>query len=146
MTRGDERGMSLTYAEWRALVEKLRGQWHTMWRERIDDKERAEGITNQAYPQLFVEEGTVIVANRDYRPPDFEVIVEQHRPEAMRGQGLPPHPSRGGYGKFIRDVVVKQSRHGLVDESKRTTTRGIPEKAKRQPLKKGGRGWRHAAR
>jgi len=136
--------MSLTYAEWRALVEKLRGQWHTMWRERIDDKERAEGITNQAYPQLFVEEGTVIVASRDYRPPDFEAIVEQHRPGEATSQGLPPHPARGGYGKLIRDVLVKQPRHRLADQHRTERTREAKEQKKRQPLKKGGRGWLHA--
>ena len=134
--------MSLKYAEWRALVEDLRGQWNTMWRERIDDKERAEGITNQAYPQLFVEQGRVIIATRDYRPPEFEEIVERHRPGEAKSQGLPPHPARGGYGKLIRDVILKQQRHGLANRR----LQGRRHEMKGQPLKKGGRGWLHAAR
>jgi hypothetical protein len=138
--------MGLKYVEWHALVEDLRTQWHTMWRERIDDKELAEGITNRAYYDLFVEEGTVIMASRDYRPPDFEEIVERHRPGEAASQGLSPHPLRGGYGKFIRDVIVNQQRYGLVDRHQTGRTREAKEQTKQQPLKKGGRGWLHAAR
>ena len=134
--------MGLNYTKWRAQVEALRRQWNTMWRERIDDKERAEGITNKEYPQLFVEQGRVIIATRDYRPPEFEEIVERHRPGEAKSQGLPPHLARGGYGKFIRDVIVKQRRHGLADRR----LKGRRREVKGQPLKHGGRGWLHAAR
>jgi hypothetical protein len=136
--------MALKYAEWRETVKTLREQWRKMWRERIDDKVRAEGITSQDFMELFVEQGTVIIASRDYRPPDFEEILENHRPEAMKSQELPLHPSRGGYGKFIRDVILNQTRYGSEDQRKRLVKR--EKEKKRQPLKKGGRGWLHSTR
>jgi len=135
--------MTMNYAEWRETVGNLRKQWNKMWRERIDDKVRAEGIANQMFPKLFVEQGSVILATRDYRPPDFEEILEKNRPEEMKIQGLPPHPLQGGYGKFIREVICSQKRYGLEDKHRRIQQL---EEKKSQPLKQGGRGWLHYAR
>jgi len=134
----------MKYEEWRDMVETVRARWRTMWRERIEDKERAEGVANQDFPTLFVERGTVIVASRDYRPPDFEEIVEQHRLEALPSGERPLSLAGGGYGKLIRDVIVKQPRYGLTNR-RRKLMRREPEQAKKgHPLKKGGRGWLHA--
>lgn len=135
--------MSLKYAEWRKMVTELREQWNKMWWERIDDKVRAEGIANQDFPKLFVERGCVIVATRDYRPPIFEEIVEKNKSEKMKNLPLPPHPSRGGYGKFIREVLSKQKRYGLDDQRRGECKR---KEKKKQPLKKNGRGWLHYTR
>ena len=121
--------MRMKYAEWRETVEALRAQWRTMWRERIDDKVRAEGIANQNFPALFVEQGAVIVASRECRPPDFEEILDRYRLEGMTNQEDPPHPSSGGYGKFIKDVIVKQTRYGLEDRS-RSSVRQKKEKTR----------------
>ena len=132
----------MNYAEWRETVGDLRKQWKKMWRERIDDEVLAEGIANQEFPKLFVEQGSVIIATRDYRPPDFEEILEKNKPEEMKSQGLPPNPSEGGYGKFIREVICNQKRYGLEDRRRRVQQR----EEKRQPLKHGGRGWLHDAR
>ncbi len=132
----------MDYVEWRETVEELRVQWRKMWRERIDDKVLAEGIANQGFPKLFVEQGSVIIATRDYRPPDFEEILEKNNPEEMRSRGLPPSPYEGGYGKFIRDVICNQRRYGLEDRRRRVRQR----EEKSQPLKHGGRGWLHCAR
>ena len=134
----------MDYAEWRETVGHLRKQWHKMWRERIDDEVRAEGIANQVFPELFVEQGSVIIATRDYRPPDFEEILEKNKPEEMKTRGLPPHPLQGGYGKFIRDVISRQKRYGLADGHQRVQQRETEQKS--QPLKHGGRGWLHNAR
>ena len=133
----------MDYAEWRETVGDLRKQWNKMWWERIDDEVRAEGIANQEFPKLFVEQGSVIIATRDYLPPDFEEILEKNRPETMKGQGLPPHPVDGGYGKFIREVICTQKRYGLEDRPRRIQQR---EEKKSQPLKHGGRGWLHRTR
>lgn len=113
----------MRYEEYRAQVRMLQGQWNQMWRERIDDEVRAEGIANQDFPDLFVEQGTVIIATRDYRPPDFEAIVDKHLPPGSGSQRTPPHPSEGGYGQFIRDVLVKQPRYGFEDKRRRKGTR-----------------------
>ena len=124
------------------MVTELREQWNKMWWERFDDKVRAEGIANQDFPKLFVERGSVIVATRDYRPPNFEEILEKNKSEKMKNLPLPPHPSRGGYGKFIREVLAKQKRYE-VNKGRREYKR---KETKKQPLKKSGRGWLHHTR
>ena len=125
--------------EWKTFLEGLRARWRSLWEDRIDDKVRAEGIASEDYDLLFVDQGTVIVATRDYKPPNFSEILEQHVEDKQSGRVVVSNPRVGGWGKFVRDVVKKQ---------KRFTRRGRlvpsePEK-KRQQLKKGGRGWLHA--
>jgi len=118
------------------FVDELRVQWKLLWRDRIDDKVKAEGIANQDYSKLFVERGTVIVATRDCKPPDFVEILQKHISfDAERI--VPPNPAVGGWGKFVRNVLNKQ---------KGSTRRPVPPKPdckKDQQLKKGGRGWLH---
>ena len=126
-----------TLEEWRSFVEDLKKEWKTMWRDRIDDKVRAEGIANRDYSRLFVERGTIVIATRDYKPPDFVEILEKHKPPDAE-RLVPPSPSVGGWGKFIRSVLSKQ---------KRFTRRRRPEpelsRKEKQQLKRGGRGWLH---
>ena len=143
VTCGDSIEMGLNYTEWRKMVTELRDQWNQMWWERIDDKIRAEGIANQDFPTLFVEQGSVIVATRSYRPPNFEEIVEKNKTAKMQDLPQPPHPSQGGYRKFIRDVIAKQKRHGRDNPTKQELK---PKPKKKQPIKKQGRGWLHATR
>jgi len=124
--------------EWKALVDELRTTWKTLWREKIEDRIRAEGIAGKDYSSLFVNRGTVIIATRNFKPLDFVEILERHKPSEMPN-AIPPSPSRGGWGKFARDILSKQ---------KRSTTRkrDAPlEKGrfKNQQKKKGGRGWLH---
>jgi len=124
--------------EWKELVEELKRQWGTLWLERIDDKVRAEGIANKDYDMLFVERGLVVVATRDYKPLNFAEVLERHKPPDRVG-GIPPSPSVGGWGKFVRDVLSKEKRF----------TRRVrpappePERDEKQQRKKGGRGWLH---
>jgi hypothetical protein len=118
------------------LVDELRVQWKLLWRDRIDDKVKAEGIANQDYSKLFVERGTVIIATRDYKPPDFAEILQQHiSPDTERI--VPSNPAVGGWGKFVRSVLSKQK--GL---ARRPPPRK-PERRRDQQPKKGGRGWLH---
>ena len=125
--------------EWREFLEGLRTSWKSLWQDRIDDKVRAEGIANEDYDLLFVDQGTVIVATRDYMPPNFSEILERHAEDKQPGRVVVSNPRVGGWGKFVRDVVSKQ---------KRFTKRGRPvpsePEKKKQQLKKGGRGWLHA--
>lgn len=134
--------MTLKYSEWQTMIKDIRKQWNKMWWERINDKVRAEGIANQDFPKLFVERGIVIAATRNYRPPNFEEIVEKNRSAKMNNLPRPPHPTHGGYGKFIREVISKQKRYGLNDKSRQEYKR----KVKKKLLKKNGRGWLHSNR
>jgi hypothetical protein len=124
--------------EWKNFIDELRGQWKLLWRDRIDDKVRAEGIADKDYSSLFVNRGTVIVATRDCKPPDFVEILEKHKPTEVDNV-VPPNPFVGGWGKFARTMLSRQ---------KRFSRRGRPaipkpERDKNQQRKKGGRGWLH---
>ena len=119
------------------FVDELRTDWKDLWRNRLDDKVRAEGIAKHDYSKLFVEQGTVIMATRDFKPLEFFDIVQEHL-EFDAEKAVPPNSTIGGWGKFIRNNIRKQ---------KKTTRRFAPPKPtskKGQQLKKGGRGWLHA--
>jgi len=106
-----------------------------MWRERIDDKVRAEGIAAKDFTLLFVERGTVIIATKDFKLLDFGQILQQHNLVRMDDATF-PNPSTGGWGKFAREVFGKNSR------ARRHTSLAKP-KCTSGPLKKCGRGWLH---
>ena len=120
------------------LVEELRKEWRSMWRERIDDKLRAEAIADKDYVRLFVEKGTVIFATKKFRVPSFREILQLHGLLDV-DRFVPPSPSVGGWGKFIRTVIAGQKKRKRV---KRAQAYKFEEK-KKQQLKKGGRGWLH---
>jgi len=118
------------------FVDELRVQWKLLWRDRIDDKVKAEGIANQDYSKLFVERGTVIIATRDYKPPDFFEILQQHISSGAE-RIVPLNPTAGGWGKFVRTVISKQ------EHLTRRRAPPEPDRKEDQQLKKGGRGWLH---
>lgn len=124
--------------EWREFLDKLKQSWTLLWRNRIDDKVRAEGIASKDYEILFVDQGTVIIATRDFEPPSFVEVLEWHVKDKQPGRVVAPNPTVGGWRKFIRNVISKQQKF---------TKRGRPvpsePKKKKQQLKKGGRGWVH---
>jgi len=124
--------------DYNLFVEDLRWQWKTLWRERIDDRVRAEGIASRVFPDLFVERGTIIIATRDYKPLNFREILEAHlQPDVV--EIVNPSPSRGGVRKFIREVIMKQEGNG----KRGRPSPPKPKPSKDQQLKGGGRGWLH---
>lgn len=133
-----------TFEEKRKFIEELKKQWKTLWRERIDDKVRAEGISDKDYSQLFVDRGTVIMATRKFKAPDFYEILQQHlsQDSSHINNVVPPNPIVGGWGKFIRNVLSKQQ--SLV--RRRRSAQIEPVRKANQQLKKGGRGWLHFKR
>lgn len=119
------------------VVAEIRSQWRRLWRERFDDKVRAEGIACENYPLLSVDRGTVVLATRSFKLITLREVLEQHR-VADAARYVPPSPSVGGWGKFIRTSIVK---HGV----RRNTRASLYEECAKHPqqLKKGGRGWLH---
>jgi len=119
------------------LIDDIKEEWKLLWRNRIDDKVRAEGIANREYALLFVERGTVIVATRDFKPLDLREILCLHEVQNTQ-RIIAPHPSVGGWTKFARTVLNKQKRarewKGIVPQRNRK---------KNLQLKKSGRGWLH---
>ncbi len=116
------------------LVEELRVQWKQLWSERLNDKVRAEDISNSNYDSLHVERGTIIHASRDYKPLNFKEILEQHKvenPETF----VQPDVNVGGWTKFVKTEINPQK--------SRRQSEYLPEKKVSQQPKKGGRGWLH---
>jgi ABC-type sulfate transport system substrate-binding protein len=120
-----------------SVVEEVKSQWKRMWRERIDDHVRAEGVACDGYDMLFVEKGTVLIATRNFKLLNLREILEQHKvdnPERL----VSPSTQVGGWGKFIRNNIVKGT-------SRRSRRYEVVLENERRPqhLKKGGRGWLH---
>ena len=130
-----------TYEEKKAFIEELRQQWKTLWLERIDDEVRAEGISNKDYSELFIERGTVIVATRKFKAPDFHEIVQKHllSSQTDASNAFPPNSETGGWGKFVRSVLSKPQ---STMKRRRREFVEIDEKVCQQ-RKKCGRGWLH---
>jgi len=126
--------------EKKQFIDEFKSQWKSMWRDRLDDKVRAEGIADKDYSLLSVDRGTVIIATRKFRLLDFYELLQHHKLTGG-GEMIPPDPSVGGWGKFIRTALVAQNL--------KRQRRQAPQKLGRdvdQQLKKGGRGWLHFRR
>jgi len=119
-----------------AFLSKLRDEWKLLWRERFDDKVRAEGISTRDYPLVFAGRGQVIFASRAAATPSFSDVVRSY---ASQGLVYSPDPVVGGWGKFIRTELNR-----VVHSRARSFVKNEPRREKeKQHLKKGGRGWLH---
>jgi hypothetical protein len=118
------------------MVDELKIEWRRLWRERVDDKVRAEGIAVDDYSVLFIEKGTIIHATRDFKAITFKDILDQH--EIINApRYIPPDPQAGGWTKFVKENITKQS-----TKQKFVEFYGA-QKTEKQQLKKNGRGWLH---
>jgi hypothetical protein len=127
--------MSLSQKE---TVEALRVEWKKLWKERVDDRLRAEGIATDDYYDLFVEKGTIIHATRDFRALNFKEILEQHQ-ITNADRFVYPDPHIGGWNKFIK-VNIRNQRSS---KYRRAELHFDEKKREKQQPKKGGRGWLH---
>ena len=127
--------MSLSQKE---MVEELRVQWKQLWKERVDDKIRAEGVAVANYCDLFIERGTIIHATRNFKALDFKEILKQHQIENAE-RYIPPNPYIDGWTKFIKKTGTNQRLR------KHRRARFYPDEPKfeKQHIRKGGRGWIH---
>jgi len=119
------------------LADDIKEEWRSLWNDSIGDKVRAEGIANRSFDLLFVEQGTVITATRDFRPLRLAEILRLHDVQSVE-RVVGPHPSVGGWTKFSKTVLNKQARTRRLEEL--MPRRGCK---KNLQLKKGGRGWLH---
>ncbi len=119
------------------LVTELKIQWKRLWRERLDDKVRAEGIAVNDYSDLFIDKGTVIHATRDFKSLNFKEILEEHEIQNAE-RYIPPDPHVGGWAKFVKNNITNQP------IKKRKAELYVEEKKEKQQLKQNGRGWLHA--
>ncbi len=137
-SRGDATAVTIDKAKAPKIdAEKVKEEWRSLWRERIDDKVRAEGVADRSFPLLAVERGTVIVATRDFKALNLKEILRSYKvPNVDQVAG--PHPSEGGWTKFAKTVLNKQTR------TQKLRSDALPEQRRKSTqLKKGGRGWLH---
>jgi hypothetical protein len=120
-------------------VEELRLQWKQLWNERLNDKVRAEGISATNYDSLRIERGTIIHASRDYKPLNFQDILEEHKIENPQ-DFIAPNVDVGGWTKFVKTEITPKK-----PDQKIRQREHVPEKKVCQQPKKGGRGWLHKA-
>lgn len=123
------------------LVEQLKVQWKLMWRERFDDKVRAEGISVGNYEDLRVERGTIIHATRNFKALSFREIVEQHIVEDP-DRFVQPDAQVGGWNKFVKTKITSHAPRGRKHGASYFQEKHF-DKGEAQQLKKGGRGWLH---
>ena len=116
-----------------SFVAEVRGEWRCMWRERIDDAVRAEGIAGRDYDKLFVERGTVVLATRNFKFLTLNGILEQHK-ILNADRFVQVNARTGGWRRFGRANAYKRQ-HDLPKLE--------PEPDGSRQLKKGGRGWLH---
>lgn len=128
----------MEFREYKEKRDALRESWGSLWRSRIDDKVRAEGIASNHFPELFTERGDIIFATRDYKPLSFSEILEKHLPRDVVDK-VNPSPSMGGVRKFIREMVTKNR----VERRKDPLVKDAPKKKPKNQRKQGGRGWLH---
>jgi hypothetical protein len=121
----------------RTEIVNIRKEWKILWKNQIDDKVRAEGIADKTYSLLFVEQGTIIKATRDYEALELKEILRLHKVQNIE-HGLGPHPSVGGYTKFAKQVLNKQARNRSLSEEL-----SIQKVQKNSLPKNSGRGWLH---
>jgi len=128
----------VTASDEKKAVEELRVEWKSLWRERFDDRVRAEGIANRDYPGCFVDRGTVIFATRKFKPLSFRDVLELHG-VIDANRFVPVDPRVGGWGKFIRKSITPQKPSGHISRA----SCFFEETKRKQHLRKGGRGWIH---
>jgi hypothetical protein len=117
--------------KWDDFVKELKTQWRAMWRERI---------AKDDYSLLLLECGTIVVATRKYRAPDFLEILEHHRKRLDTESTIGyVNPSVGGWRKFINSTLSRQQRFARRPRPEPLKSGGKSTLQK----KKGGRGWVH---
>ena len=124
-------------ADQKELINELKVEWKKLWRERLDDKVRAEGVAISDYSSLFVDKGTIIHATRDFKALNFKEILEQHEIQNVE-RYIQPDRFVGGWTRFVKDNIA--NKQPLI--KKRSNSYVEDKKPKQQP-KKGGRGWLH---
>jgi len=115
---------------------RVKEEWGLLWRERFDDRVRAEAVSVRDYPLVFTSRGHVIFATRNAKVLSFSQIMAVY---ASQGLVYSPDPDVGGWGKFVR-MHVGTAAHWRA----RAFVNG-QSKCKKggQHRRKGGRGWLH---
>lgn len=116
----------------------IKQEWNTLWTQKIEDKWIAEDIADREYAVLFVDQGDIIWATRDFKPLQFYDILDRH--EKTTGKRIRPiDPKVGGWGKFVREEIRESGQRKRTEPGKESA-----KPRSNGPTKKGGRGWLHS--
>lgn len=120
------------------LRRELGAEWARLWRTRLDDEVRAEGISSHEFRSLFVDRGEILFATRDFKPVSLREILEKRLGHDVAGR-VDPDPLVGGWKKFVRENLTVR---------KQVTRRERPETRfdVSQQQRKNGRGWLNKAK
>jgi len=119
----------------RELRRELKIEWAELWRSKLEDKLVAEAMADKEYRWLFVDQGQILFATRDFKPLTFHEVLEKHLgPEAL--DKIAPNPSQGGWRKFVKDMMRSKKPQNAGLDSKQSSKNP-------QQIKKTGRGWLH---
>jgi hypothetical protein len=115
----------------------LKIEWADLWINKHEDEIRAEGVSAKEYSCLYVDEGEIIHATRDFKPLSFREILEKHVGKNS-AERVDIDPKVGGWKKFARqnfpaNKKVKREKHRIKNDLN-------------QPQRKNGAGWRNQAR
>ena len=121
----------------RELRHELKAEWADLWRTKYDDEVRAEGVSSDEFERLFVDQGEVIVATRDFKPLSFREILEAYLGSAVADR-VAPDPMVGGWRKFIKENIPKPK------PAQRERPKVEVDLSQQQ--RKGGHGWLNKAR
>ena len=118
--------------EARNFRQQLKIEWAEMWRSKLDDKMMAETMSKQDFKWLFVDQGQILYASRDFKALSFGEIIEKYMGQDILDK-ISPDPSIGGWKRFAREkfsTPIKRPRKSIAVEAD-----------PRQQSKQSGRGW-----
>ncbi|MBS7631844.1 hypothetical protein KEJ47_09830 [Candidatus Bathyarchaeota archaeon] len=119
----------------RELRRELKIEWAELWKSKLEDKLVAEDMADKDYRWLFVDQGQILFATRDFKPITFHEVLEKHLgPEAL--EKIAPNPSQGGWRKFVKEAIHSKKLIEMSLDPKQSSK-------KPQQIKKTGRGWLH---
>ncbi|MCW3979368.1 MAG: hypothetical protein NWF12_06420 [Candidatus Bathyarchaeota archaeon] len=116
----------------------LKEDWANLWKTKHDDEVKAEGISVDDFDMLFVDQGEIIHATRDFKPLSFREILEKHvSPEDASKIDI--DPKVGGWRKFAKENFPPR---------RQTIKRERPKQKVdlEQHQRKSGKGWLNKAR
>ena len=120
--------------EARNFRRQLKIEWAEMWRSKLDDRMMAETMSKHDFKWLFVDQGQILYASRDFKALSFGEIMEKHMgPDVL--DKISPDPSIGGWKRFAKEKLQSKT----LSKRERIEIKKDPLQQKR----KNGRGWLH---
>jgi hypothetical protein len=113
---------------------RIKLEWKDLWANKIEDKEKAEGISVKDYTLLDVDRGQVLHAPRDCPPLSLHELIEKQMGKEI-AERVDVDPNVGGWRKFAKKNFPANKK----TENNRRRPILIHDLTQHQ--RKGGAGW-----